>query len=533
MPLNRGQRRLVLAGILLLGAGLRLYAIRFGLPLMSARPDETDAVMHGHMVMRGELNPHFFHWPSLTFYVFGAVFTAVTDVLRIFTPGLVVSNASSLVIARVVVATAGTATIAVVYDLGRRISGAWTGIAAATFLAVAVLHVRESHFALTDTLMTLLVTASLALLVRALDAVDSGADPRWWFTVSGLAGGLAASTKYSAAAVIVPLAVSQLILVVRPPRGARVLSYWLLAPISIAGLACGFLLGTPYAVIDSAKFIADLRFDFTHLAVGHVLYGERGWVYHLSRSLPYGVGLTTCVAALIGVIPMARDYGARAAAIGAFTLTSYVLLGSGRTVFFRYVLPLVPMVCLFAGVAVWHGGRWIAARTGLSVGMATATLIAVVAGPPLVNSVWFDVLLARTDSRVIAGDWLRQHVTPGETFLEESAYYAAIDLTDVPMHHWSFNPATGSFGDTGGRMPDWLILEESPLRTYAGISPELRRLATERYTLVRDVHAASDGWAVYDLEDAFFMPVAGFSTIERPGPNIRIYRRRDLPAVAP
>lgn len=33
--------------------------------------------------------------------------------------------------------------------------------------------------------------------------------------------------------------------------------------------------------------------------------------------------------------------------------------------------------------------------------------------------------------------------------------------------------------------------------------------------------------AVYDLQDAFFMPVSGFSTVIRPGPTVLIYRRRD------
>jgi hypothetical protein len=34
--------------------------------------------------------------------------------------------------------------------------------------------------------------------------------------------------------------------------------------------------------------------------------------------------------------------------------------------------------------------------------------------------------------------------------------------------------------------------------------------------------------AVYDLQDAFFMPFYGFHTVERPGPNIEIYKRRDV-----
>ena len=524
-----------LAGITVLGAVLRLHAIRFGLPYMRARPDEVEAVVHGQMVMRGDLNPHFFHWPSLTFYAFGAVFTAVSDVLGALSPGVVLSDAQYFVLARVVVALAGTATIAVLYDLARRIADAWTGIAAALFLAVAILHVRESHFAMTDTLMTLLVTASLALLARALNEAEAGpaAEPLRMFALSGLVGGLAASTKYNAAAVVAAMAAVQLVLLVRPRGNASALAVWAPMPIFVTAFVCGFFIGTPYAAIDSRTFIADLRFDFTHLSAGHGHDLGRGWSYHLTRSLPYGVGVTTCLAALGGVIPLARHYGRRAAAVGAFALVSYVTFGSGREVFFRYVLPLVPIVCLFAAVAVRHGGRWIASRTRLSSGAATAMLIAVVAGPPLASCVWFDVLLARTDSRAMAADWLRQRVTPGETFYEEGGHYAAIDLRDAPVHRWSFNPATGSFGETGGRTPDWLVLEDSPLWTWAGVSTEIRRVAADRYTLVRTVHAASDGWAVYDLADAFFLPVAGFSSVERPGPNVLIYRRRDLPAVAP
>ena len=102
----------------------------------------------------------------------------------------------------------------------------------------------------------------------------------------------------------------------------------------------------------------------------------------------------------------------------------------------------------------------------------------------------------------------------------------------MPLHRWSFNPATGSFGDADGRTPDWLVLEESPLRFYASVSPELKRLAADWYTLVREIQATNGRWAVYDLEDAFFMPVAGFGSVERPGPTVRIYRRGDLPPVA-
>jgi hypothetical protein len=47
------------------------------------------------------------------------------------------------------------------------------------------------------------------------------------------------------------------------------------------------------------------------------------------------------------------------------------------------------------------------------------------------------------------------------------------------------------------------------------------------YELRRTFHAVNMlAPHVYDQQDAFFLPLSGFSGIGRPGPNISIYRRR-------
>ena len=527
----RGQAAGWLAAVVVLGAVLRLYPVWFGLPYLNARPDESTAIAHALDIMRGDFNPRFFHWPSLTFYAFAAVFTVVSDVRGALVPGAVPSGAEQLLVARSAVALAGAATVAVLYGLGRRITDAWTGLAAAMFLAVAVLHVRESHFAMTDVLMTLLVTASFTLLVHALDMTgpwaSSGTGALRWFAAAGLLGGLAASTKYSAAAIVVAMAAVQLAWFVQSPARIVRAGAWAPSAIFMAAFACGFLAATPYAVLDYRTFIADLRFDFTHLSAGHTVNLGRGWGYHLTRSLPYGVGLSTCVAAAAGAIQLLRHHRSRVVPVGAFALVFYASIGSGLSVFFRYVLPLVPIICLLAAVAVRHGGGWLASRTRLSAGAATLALTALVAGAPLVNSVWFDLLLAKTDTRVLGADWLRAHVEPGDTLAEEGGVYAQLDVATVRFHRWSFDPATGAFRDAAGQTPDWLVLLDSPLWSYASVPQELRRLAAERYTLVSSIPATSRGDGVYDLQDAFFMPVAGFGGVIRPGPTVQIYRRRD------
>ena len=526
---RRGARSALWA-VIFAGALLRIVPIWFGLPYLQARPDEETALGQALAVMGGDPNPHFFHWPSLTFYVFAGLFTAASWIRRAFSIAGPLSMEHYVLLARAFVALAGTLTLAVVYTIGRRMAGAAVGLLAALLLAVAILHVRESHFAMTDVLMTLLATASLAELLRALDTgPDAGGGSRVGaFARAGLAGGLATSAKYSAVAVVAAMAVAQVVVLIRDPRGFR------LAPASLmpgvvfmAAFGFAFVAGTPYSILDYQHFVPDFRFNFSHLAGGHGIDLGRGWSYHAIRTLPYGAGILTCGAAIAGIVPFVRHYRAHALIIFGFAGTFYVSIGSGRTVFFRYALPLLPVICLAAAVGVRHVGGWLASRWRVPAPTAVGLLGALVIVPAAINCVWFDVLLARTDTRVLARQWLVAHARPGQTIYEAPDVYTLLDLRGMTLHSWRFDPATESFLDADGRVPDWLVLHESPLSGYARIPSELRALATRRYELAEAFRATSGRArsAVYDWQDAFFMPVSGFSTVTRPGPTIFIYRR--------
>src|SRR5581483_8574119 len=231
-------RRAALIALVLGGAALRFVPIWFGLPFDRARPDEETALGHALAIVAGDANPHFFHWPSLTFYLFAAGLAAAPHA----------SVDAQFLIARGIVAAAGTATIAVLYALVRDSADDATALVAAGLLAVAPLHVRESHFAMTDVVMTLLLTVALAIYVRARER------PAW-----------------CAAAGAAALAVLAL-----PPYRPRAMA-------AIAG-ACvvGFLAGTPYALLDGRSFLGGFGFDVAHLSGGQAFVDVgRGWSYHL------------------------------------------------------------------------------------------------------------------------------------------------------------------------------------------------------------------------------------------------------------
>lgn len=530
-PATVAAARRWLFAIVCLAAVLRFYPIWFGLPFAHARPDETTALGLAVQIRGGDLNPHFFHWGSLTLYAFAAVHALTSALRRALGLDSALSFTALVVSARATVALAGTLTVFVVYAMGRRMGSAVTGLLAALFLAVAILHVRESHFALTDTLMTFFVTASLALLLEATARTLDGNGATRWFLLAGAAGGLAASTKYTAAAIVAAIAAAQLLLLDRAGWRALALRAWLPSCSFLVAFAVVFVVGTPYAVLDFTQFTSDVRFDIAHLSGGHGIDLGRGWAYHFTHSLPYGLGVPTFAAAVAGIVFTIRRNSRQALVLWTFAAAVYGSIGSGQTVFFRYVLPLVPPLCLSAAVAVEAVASWMAARAPISPSRATLALALIVASPALVNSVWFDIVLSRTDSRVLAAEWLTPRLHAGDTLYDNGGAYAELNLTPAAIHHWQYDAASSAFLDAGGRSPDWLVLHESPLNLPT--PAPLVELARSRYDLMFTVTAstAGAGTSVYDRQDAFFMPIAGFAPIERPGPTIRVYRRRDAQAL--
>ena len=325
------------------GAALRLYGIGFGLPYLHARPDEEVATgIAVQMLQTGDLNPHFFHWPSLTFYVFAAIFWVNKAMVGLAYPDVAYTTADYFLIARGAVAALGASTMVLVYRIGQRIDSDKTAVIATALFAVAILHVRDSHFAMTDVLATGFATASLAQVLRALNHPDRS-KAITWFAVAGFTGGLAASTKYNAGAVAVAMVAAQIVWVMQERRLA------LRPSIAYAALfVTGFLATTPYAVLDYPKFKEDLIFDITHLSGGHGIDLGRGWIYHLTHSLPYGLGLSAFLATVIGIVPLVGRHGRYAFILGSYAVALYMILGSGYTVFFRYMLPIVPIACVVA-----------------------------------------------------------------------------------------------------------------------------------------------------------------------------------------
>lgn len=370
---------LALAAVLALAAALRLPGLEYGLPFPLLNPDEASIVPRAwELVHGGGLDPGWYDYPSL--------------LIELMAPFQAFADAPSYGAARALAALVGLAGVAAAWWLGRVAYGRFAGIVAAAAVAVATAHVAYSHVAVTDALLTTLLTVSLALLV--LGRLE-------W---AGAVAGLAVSAKYPGIFVAAP------ILAV----GWR---QWRRLAVSAALGALAFAATSPFVVWHAGAAWDDVSrvqrlaregwLGFEHDHPTPLAFLDRLWE-SLGPVLLVGlIGLALAVKALVFQKHKGRSHRADLA-LAVFAFVYYADLLTLDAHFDRYVLPLVPVL----GV--------LAARQRLVASVALALLVV-----PLAWSIGDVRELTRTDTRLVAHDWIAEHVPRSAT--------VAVDPSTAPV----------------------------------------------------------------------------------------------------
>jgi 4-amino-4-deoxy-L-arabinose transferase-like glycosyltransferase len=301
------------AAVLGLAATLRVVGAGSGLPLPLLNPDEANIVPRAwELVHGGGLDPGWYDYPSLIFLVLA--------------PTQIALDEPSYGAARVVAVLIGMLGVAAAWWLGHAAYGRLAGLTGAAGVAVATTHVAYSRMAVTDVLLTLGVTVTLALLVTG--------RLEW----AGVAAGLAASAKYPGAVLLAPLVVAA--------WGA-----WRRLAVALALAAAAFVATSPFVVVHAGAAWDDLD-RVQSLA-------QDGWLgFEDDPSTPVAfverlwetVGPLMLVAAAGLVLALLRRTRSDLV-LGAFLAVYTLSLAPVETHFDRYVLPLVPVAAVMAGRA--------------------------------------------------------------------------------------------------------------------------------------------------------------------------------------
>ncbi len=386
--------RLMLGVIVFAAAALRIYGIEFGLPL-HYHIDETrimDRVMV--MVTTGDLNPHFFNYPSFLFYFISALVLAYYALHFVpfalgnlfegripspsaFREAFQANDATLYLLARTSIAVFGILTVVLVYFLAKRLRFSKN---AALFSALGValmpLHVIESHYIKQEVPMTFFMLLAFFLAVRGEDSSRRRAS-----TFAALAAGAAASVKYNGI-----LALTVLPALFRREGRFRLSSFFGWPVIRAVLIAVGtFLLITPFAVLDSGQFVKDVGFELFHVAeMGHHAFDLNGegivfhrFLYQILAAYPFSLGIPLYLLSLAG---LGCAIGRREPGflwILFFALPYFLLTASMKVVFLRYSLPVAVILCMAAGYGISALGEGAPGRIGKWAVRAAAVLVVV------------------------------------------------------------------------------------------------------------------------------------------------------------
>ena len=414
------------------------------------QPDEyLNVATPVNMALRKRLNPDFFEYPSLVMNSNLALFT-LTGSLEGYS--LEPRDGRSLrsyaehrlyVLSRLYSLAGGMLQVACAYAIGRMLAGRYAALCSGLLVAVCFTLVQHAHYIKPGTLATGWMMLAAWAALASLQARAARARFRL-LLLAGIATGLAATTRYNAAA-IAPLVVSVgLILAYRYRARAfwrRVLASWLLMPLV-------FFAGSPYILRDFGRFWQDFSYivgQFTttgaNVADYFLVDHMTGLAYIVLYTAVLGLGIPALGFAALSLVACWRGNGAwrtlsrGSSRWGVVLIAGLVFLYAA--VALRTIRPghsdnlamlMMPFVATLAGI----GAGWLVERLPVPQRISMPAVLLLLIIQPLTLSLQVVQLFSLPDTRHIMLDFVHEHVEPGARFFLNGPYNLPLDEAIYP-----------------------------------------------------------------------------------------------------
>ena len=435
---------ILLVSICALAVALRLIGLQYGLPAVY-NPDEVSIMARALSFARGTLNPENFLYPTFYFYVLfawvGAYLAFVWLTGRVETIGalqrLYFTDPTGIYTAgRLLGVATGAATVGFLYRLGERLLDRRTAAAAAIFLAVAPLHVRDSHYIKHDVPATLAIVIAYLAMTRVWPCARQGGPRRRDTLLAGAACGVAFSTHYYTVFLAVPLTY----VTVQGWKANGATACLRQIAMAAAASAVVFFALSPFLLVEPLTAWRDIAANRQIVIDRAVTSGAFApAARYLEMLWADSVGQPVALLAAAGAIGWLASAPSRALLLLAFPLP-FLLFISNTAPASRYLNPVLPFVALFAAwtvsrVAAWSGNRhavfWIA--------------VAVASAPALRSSIESGMFFRQEDTRTLAQRYIETNLPSGATILTQP-YSAAL----APSREGLIEALTANLGSVDG-----------------------------------------------------------------------------------
>jgi len=569
----RGPLPLVL--ILLIALSLRLSGLQWGLPnalhINTYHPDELTVVersVRSINSLNGQFLPGFYRYGSLQLYLINFACTAafLVNTVDLIPAHLASTNTANwdklYLIARCLTVLMGVGTVWTTAAIGTRLWNRKVGLLAGLLLAVAPLHVLQSHWATVDVPATFWGTMAVLAAIWSLQ-------PRSRLKgclLSGLFTGLASATKYNMALFILPMVAVSILSAWKGPGffavpGTRDVEdphqgpakAWTSSAIAIG---CGlivciasFLAACPGFLLQHGQFAADFNAEALHVSKqpGESFeYTGNGFVYEWLHTLVAGLGPALLLFVVIGIVLAIWKRDRSSIVIAAAALPYSILIGLAAVRYARYAIPLLPLLMLWA--AFWIvsllGSRSYSPEDdksnqgpakGLRYSVLAASLVAF--GLTLGYTLWLIVPLSAPDPRDRAVQWLNMHTAPSTAiaFPTMPWFQTAPVCLYLPSQRgeWQQDPAMLSQCSRVLYTYDWDLapLSEGPAAVVVSEYDTMDALRVGNPSAVTYMSALKSQYSI-GFQDGGYSPPLGFFMRHLPHdmiyayPQITVYVRR-------
>lgn len=423
---HKSVKHYPILAILLIALVTRLWGINHQI-----YTDENKVITPSVLLAQGKQTPILYpkgsYYPHLYHYVLGAAFLPAALVGATY-PSPDTSADTYTLIARVVTALFGTATIYAVYRIGKELRSSKLGIFAALFLAFLPLHVKYSHYAHVDIPLAFFTTLAIWSGIRLIRTGELR-----WYILTGILTGLSGATHYTGLTIGIVLLLAHAAIIIRNKEYSLSKIFSRKIILGLLSIPLAFVVTTPYTVIkwkESANIYHQLQLRG---AAGDLGYTRPDFIWPLTTLSPdWGIPFTVSGAwwefspfimalAIIGAcIAILKRNWYFATIIGITAIIMYIaIIGRLPLYAIKRLLPLTPLISLLAAWAIFHFSEWKKPNNLVIHSLLVAGVSAIVL-QNLVLAIGFDVAYAGGSTHSNAVSFAKEHIPHGSTILQHT-----------------------------------------------------------------------------------------------------------------
>ncbi len=439
--LKINTNKILLLFIILLGAFFRFYNLNWDQG-HHLHPDERAIIMFVLPLQfpndiaeffspQSSLNPHFFAYGNFPLYLLKG-----TAAMLSFLDRSLVSYDKINLLGRFMSGIADLGTIVLIYLIGKKIFDKTAGIIGAFFYSIAVFPIQLAHFYAVDSLLTFFITITLFRLIVFYEKPTIKNS-----IFIGISFALALVTKISAfplvVAIITAICVDFFLIFFKKPH--RVKEWFPHVPrflrrlftdglLIISITVITFIILQPYAVIDFKEFLRQTQeqsrmtqdaftFPYTLQYVGKIPY-----LYELKNIFLWGLGPMLSSLAFLGTLYIIylsiKQSNKKTIIILTFFIIYFIIVGRFAVGWMRYMLPLYPLLCLFAAILVYklflNLKSYFLNHKFLFIILNSSFLILIFVWP-----FSFMHIYTQPNTRILASEWIYKNIPPNSIIARE------------------------------------------------------------------------------------------------------------------